>query len=304
MSQNPAFEFSSLLSRQGTGVVPEVPVETSARPTKPLASNRLLAQDQPFHDWYRFVLSFPPHLVRDLLKQIGLGGQDLVLDPFCGTGTTLVECKRQGLSSVGIEANPLAHFASEVKLDWSVDADDLAANSAYVSARALSVLARDGVADDDPKPLFDQHSEGRSVATLRSLSAEREGLLLAGSISPLPLHKALVLAEAINEHGEPRFQAHQKLALAKLLAYSISNLTFGPEVGVGARKLDAPVVTSWMNQMEAMAADLRQSSHFRETSGRAILGDSRVALSHVQPESVGAVITSPPYPNENSSSSC
>jgi hypothetical protein len=26
--------------------------------------NKLLAEDRPAHDWYRFVLSFPPHLVR------------------------------------------------------------------------------------------------------------------------------------------------------------------------------------------------------------------------------------------------
>jgi hypothetical protein len=44
-----------------------------------------------------------------------------VLDPFCGTGTTLVECKKQGIPSVGIEANPVLAFASQVKDDWTAD---------------------------------------------------------------------------------------------------------------------------------------------------------------------------------------
>ncbi|MCS6840042.1 MAG: hypothetical protein NZ701_04610, partial [Roseiflexus sp.] len=55
--------------------------------------NRLLDQDRPAHDWYRFVLSFPPHLVRDYVERFGIRRQHRVLDPFCGTGTTLVECK-------------------------------------------------------------------------------------------------------------------------------------------------------------------------------------------------------------------
>ncbi len=53
-------------------------------------ANKLDFQDRAFHDWYRFVLSYPPHLVRDYLEDFGLNGSHTVLDPFCGTGTTLV----------------------------------------------------------------------------------------------------------------------------------------------------------------------------------------------------------------------
>lgn len=73
--------------------------------TRPRASsaarNRLLAVDRAAHDWYRFVLSFPLHLVREYACRFGLGagpgGPDgAVLDPLCGTGTTLVGCKKLG----------------------------------------------------------------------------------------------------------------------------------------------------------------------------------------------------------------
>ena len=82
--------------------------------------------DWAFHDWYRFVLSFPPHLVREYAERFGLGGGQTVLDPFCGTGTTLVECMKLGVRSVGLETNPMAHFASAVKVDgWRAPADAL-----------------------------------------------------------------------------------------------------------------------------------------------------------------------------------
>src|SRR5215211_2485107 len=87
--------------------------------------NKIYVEDAAAHDWYRFVLSYPPHLVRDYVQRFGLSNEHLVLDPFCGTGTTLVECKKLGIGSVGIEAHPMSHFASQVKVDWGPDPDAL-----------------------------------------------------------------------------------------------------------------------------------------------------------------------------------
>jgi len=64
--------------------------------------NKLRPEDRTAHDWYRFVLSFPPHLIRDYAQRSGLCPGATVLDPFCGTGTTLVEFKKLGIESVGI----------------------------------------------------------------------------------------------------------------------------------------------------------------------------------------------------------
>ena len=49
--------------------------------------------DRAVHDWYRFILSYPPHLVREYLRKFELQRGQTVLDPFCGTGTTLVRSK-------------------------------------------------------------------------------------------------------------------------------------------------------------------------------------------------------------------
>lgn len=48
-------------------------------------ANKLYSEDRAIHDWYRFVLSFPPHLVRQYLKRFGVDSAQYVLDPFCGT---------------------------------------------------------------------------------------------------------------------------------------------------------------------------------------------------------------------------
>ncbi|MCS7289604.1 MAG: site-specific DNA-methyltransferase [Roseiflexus sp.] len=256
--------------------------------------NRLLDQDRPAHDWYRFVLSFPPHLVRDYVERFGIRRQHRVLDPFCGTGTTLVECKKLGIPSVGIEANAFAHFAAQVKTDWSPDPDELLRHSEYVADQARTLLEADGIEDD---PVF-ICERAPAHPNLRTLEPEVMDLLLANSISPLPLHKVLVLLDCLKRHGDPRFEKHQLLALAKALAFSVSNLHFGPEVGVGPMKADAPVIAVWLDGISRMARDLRHLRALNHTEAVIHRGDARRVLDMAEPCSIDAVITSPPYPNE------
>lgn len=257
-------------------------------------TNKLSAADRPAHDWYRFVLSFPPHLVRKYLNDFGIRRGHRVLDPFCGTGTTLVECKKLGIASVGVEANPMAHFASRVKVDWTPDPDGFVRHAAAVADAAASTPEQAGFASED-------HTDGEGTSprpVLRALAPDKQKLLLTGSISPLPLHRALVLLDCLHEAASERYGRHELLALAKALVGSISNLHFGPEVGVAAPKADAPAIGAWTREVGRMADDLRALQHLRDTPAVVYRADSRRLARVVEPRSVDAVITSPPYPNE------
>jgi len=259
-------------------------------------ANRLDAEDRAVHDWYRFVLSYPPHLVRDYLQRFGLTARQRVLDPFCGTGTTLVECKKQGIPSVGVEANPMACFASQVKVDWSPDGKRLQAHALKAADAALEILNLQGI--DDNASLFQDRPPCKPKVHLRTLSEDSHNLLLTDSISPLPLHKTLVLLDCINQSRNNRYCQHERLALAKALVYSISNLNFGPEVGVGVIKKDAPVVDLWLREVASVASDLQALSGLAAAPAEVLAGDSRDLLDIIRPGSIDAVITSPPYPNE------
>ena len=256
-------------------------------------TNRLALADRPIHDWYRFVLSYPPHLVRDYVSRFNLENGACVLDPFCGTGTTLVECKKLGISSVGIEAHPFSHFASSTKLDWKIDPDRLEGTALSIAGRVLHRLEGEGIIDDPNPQLINESSP---QGNLRELPEEVLQLLLANSISPLPLHKSLLLIEAIDaaEYG----LAHLRLALAKALVNTISNLHFGPEVGIGPAKSDAPVVSSWLRNVMHMAENLREVQRHAKVPAIVYHADSRQINRLLRPESIDAVITSPPYPNE------
>jgi hypothetical protein len=66
------------------------------------------AQYEPFHRWLRLRQGFAPALVRLFLSEYDelreAGGGQTVLDPFSGSGTTVVECARRGTPSLGVEA--------------------------------------------------------------------------------------------------------------------------------------------------------------------------------------------------------
>jgi DNA modification methylase len=272
---------------------PENPDSVSGRGRSNGAMNKLSREDRAVHDWYRFVLSFPPHLVSDYIQRFQLNHRHRILDPFCGTGTTLVEAKKRGIPSAGTEANPLAHFASSVKLDWTINPTELVDHAEQIGASVAAELRSAGIYGE---PLLRDLNAGESP--LRGLGDEQEKLLLKDSISPLPLHKALILLDHLQRSGESRFRRHEELAFAKTALYSASNLRFGPEVGVGTIRRDAPVLRSWLGEIKAMAADLHALAPRADVPAEVFHADARSLTQFLEPASIDAVITSPPYPNE------
>ena len=72
----------------------------------------------PVHGWYYFKEGFGSGLVLRLMDRYGVRRDGLVLDPFAGSGTTLLTCQLAGTSSVGVEFSPFFSFVARAKLNW------------------------------------------------------------------------------------------------------------------------------------------------------------------------------------------
>ena len=240
--------------------------------------NKVKDIDSPVHDWYRFVLSFPPHLVREYIQKFGICKNDIVLDPFCGTGTTNVECKKHGITSVGIEANPITYFASSTKCNWATDVTQMFQEAERIAYQATDLI--------------------ENCKELRCLTAEQNKLILKNSICEMPLSQVLILRDAILA-AHSQYENYFLLALAKNIVYSYSNLKFGPEVGISRKKVyDVDVVSIWLQQVSVMQNDLWYISGLRDVPSFIINGDARSISNMPFKRKVNFVITSPPYPNE------
>ncbi len=254
-------------------------------------ANHVSPEDRAFHDWYRFVLSYPPHLVRDYIKDFGLREKATLSDPFCGTGTTVVEAKLNDLRGIGLEANPFPQFASSVKTDWTIDPDLLDRTAREIAQHTAAALNAQGIHDNP-------FSNDTPEVELRRLDPHTMKLLIKDSISPLPLHKTLVLLDSLQAYADKPLYKYGLLALGNALVGSIGNLRFGPEVGIGKKKHDAPVVAAWLAEIQKMVADLLLVQGKSYPDACVYLADARDIGKVLEPNSVDAVITSPPYPNE------
>jgi len=264
--------------------------------------NHTDANDRPFHSWYQFVLGYPPHFVRHCLTKFCIGKENLVLDPFCGTGTTNVECKRLGIDTLGLEANPMAYFASRIKTDWEISPSDLETCAREVSTAALRSFKTFGLSEDSQLFLSSQlpnkEREVRPISQEPKLTPEQMEVLPKDFISQKPLRKVLILRELILQVSNARTRDALLLALANVTVNNASNLAFGPEIYTPKKKRDAAVASSFLVRATVMARDLESKP--REY-GRSdiVLGDARKTIDYFKDRhSVDCVITSPPYPNE------
>lgn len=67
------------------------------------------------HGLHRYPAKYIPQIPRWAIREYSRRG-DLILDPFCGSGTTLVEAMAEGRHSAGVDLDPLAGLISGVKV--------------------------------------------------------------------------------------------------------------------------------------------------------------------------------------------
>ena len=75
-----------------------------------------LAKDHPVHRWFLLPHSFTADLIHALVDEWGLDNSDKLLDPFVGSGTTVLAAKQRGIPCSGYDLSPLAVLASNTKI--------------------------------------------------------------------------------------------------------------------------------------------------------------------------------------------
>jgi len=69
---------------------------------------------QTSHGFHSYPAMLVPQIATQLLAEYGKK-TSLLFDPFCGTGTTLVEANLKGINAIGTDLNPLARLISKTK---------------------------------------------------------------------------------------------------------------------------------------------------------------------------------------------
>jgi SAM-dependent methyltransferase len=244
-----------------------------------------------FHSW---AARMHPITARRSIE-LALRGADRgarVVDPFCGSGTVLVEAMLAGARATGVDASPLAQLVSRVKTRlWpSAKRRELVMASRRIAAMVVQegkAARRSGYEAPPPhlplgmdpevrearlKGWFDRHVRAELEMIAAAVDAERDDGLRQAMAAML---SSIVVKMSRRDSDTSKQQVTRKLArgmAARLFAERAELLADG----LGALERDVPPGTK--------EADVR-------------LGDARdLVPAGVEPGTVAAVVTSPPYP--------
>ena len=107
-------EATSLIARNGSDTQ-TFPETVQALVPRTLPNKRCLRYAT--HGIHEYRGKFFPQLVRSLMNSIDLPGEAFIVDPMCGSGTTLVEALLSGRRCFGLDRNPLSAFIADVKCE-------------------------------------------------------------------------------------------------------------------------------------------------------------------------------------------
>lgn len=226
------------------------------------------------HGLHEYKGKFNPQTAGFLLSHLGAGPSTPALDPFCGSGTTLVEAAVRGVPALGVDANPLAVFVADAKLAaLSIPAEDLAGVARSVATAARRARGRTRV--DNPRGAYldSWFDQGRLDQIERLRAVVPEG----------PVGRVLlaVAADLLRDHS---LQEPSDLRIRR------RNKTPMPEESF---------IDAFATRASAFCATLAAAQEVTgvfHCDAAAEVGDAR-RLDASVPASTrpGAVVTSPPY---------
>lgn len=236
------------------------------------------------YGWLRLTPAYSVHLVADLVDEVA-STDALVLDPFCGTGTTALVCAERGIACDTTDINPFLLWLTQAKTRRY----DLADLNGFTSAAAR---VADAIrTDTDGRPWLPpiHHIEkwwdhdalialGRSMAAIEALAMS--------SISP-PTADLLKVAFCRIMIGRANVSfGHQSMSFKK-------NVTATPSRFSTVEKL----VVDWRAAVASIAAAACTPI---AASPRAEHCDARQLTAKLDADRYTCVVTSPPYPNRMS----
>ena len=228
------------------------------------------------HGLHEYRGKFNPQVAKSLLNIFGVQPGDIVLDPFCGSGTTLAECAHIGVRSLGTDLNPLAVYISNAKM--------LALTTPVAELRSASDRIAGGFRDAKTRT---EHIDNDQRTHYLGKWFE------ASILHTIELTRTVIGAEA--GHLAPVF-----LVIASNLLRDYSNQD-PHDLRIRRRKSpipSRPFVETFLSSIEQMIQCLYHAQLELDggvMSGEAILCDVANLTPQVIPGPFNAAITSPPY---------
>ncbi len=228
----------------------------------------------PMHRWFRFSAGFSALWVKEVIySEIEKRGNNIILlDPFAGSGTTLLSADECGINSYGIESQPFIAKIARLKTRWDCNIIKLEelARKVLMNANNFSDLI-----NEYPKLIYKCYGDG----SLRKLDGLKRAWIAIndGTIEAELVWLCLTsILRRVSVAGTAQWQ------------YVLPRKT---------KKNPIEVFNAFESQYKNMIADI---SLFKRTYGKprsTLIPENSMYTLAVPDKYVDLVITSPPYAN-------
>jgi len=241
------------------------------------------------HSWFRLTPSFGPDLVRIVFSEFNYNNESIVLDPFSGAGTTLIESQHLGVKSYGFEINPVLYFIGKTSLNWKLSLPIIKELAELIENKLLDYQRTyvEFSCEDLPCELPTIHNVYRWWRP----DVLKDMLLLKMAIS-----------ESTIDSGD-EYRDFFFVCLAGIIIPDLTNITLGRlQLHFIDRSNDEiNVYQTFHNHLYQMIQDYEELSNSEDVKEASLFyTDSTELQDVIIDDKIDIVMTSPPYPNRYS----
>ena len=241
------------------------------------------------HAWLRLTPAYSVRLVSGLLTASSALDPPF-LDPFCGTGTTLLACTEHALDCDTVDINPFLIWLARSKVGRYSGAQLAEAQHGIARMRRAALREHGRVAWTPPIHRIERWWGPATLAALSRSNASLDQITQSCSRAAANLLR-LAFCQVLIERSRAHF-GHQSMSFAPGSANGAHELV--PEPSSAA----ADVASSLGHALERLVATA--SAGLPATRRRLFLADARRLDEKLPAAHYGCVITSPPYANRMS----
>ncbi|MBC8526643.1 MAG: hypothetical protein H8D22_07255 [Candidatus Cloacimonetes bacterium] len=233
------------------------------------------------HKWYDYLEDFPYSLIEDKFIEYKLKNDSIVVDPFCGSGTTMVTANMFHYDAIGFDANPLMTFVSKVKTTWDIHISKLNENIRKISDEFIKKV----------KTLKENSFQNGFLQTMPKKELNQW-------LSPRLQQEVSLLKSIISEINDKKIRDLLLMAMSKS-CFDASYVSLCPGTTFYPFREKEEFWNLFTDKIIQIYYDLKAiqiHNHYGKT--KTITDTCLNAQSYMKENSIDFIITSPPYPND------